>query len=195
MNAFITALVVVANVTLAAFTLGRVVQRSERSKFRYRMWQLRDEVVDAVRDGEIEPHAVVKDWINRTELFIDATDVLTPFALVTTSTVLRRGGWEPKAPPHLNAPADVIEFLDAKTAEARAARMRLFLLGSPSGWLVSTAVPVVAAATLLTKRPRNSTPPTETVRVWSSGRFGSTSEVFRPLVEQQRSERRQPAYV
>ena len=88
MNAEVMMTLLLGNLVFAAFTLGRVTIRAERSRFRYRTWQVRDSIIDAMLDGKLDPHKSLFDWVDQLEVTIEATEFLTPFMLVRTSRLL-----------------------------------------------------------------------------------------------------------
>lgn len=184
MNAVVVAGLIVANIVGSLIVLGRVVQRSERSRFRYETWRARDELVDAVMAGRVQPRKQVLELIDRLEVTIDATDLMTPYRLLTAVRTLRRAGWRPpdERPDYAATPEEE-KIIDAVRDRASHARGRLFFCGSPSGWLLLSLSPLLALAILLTERhgERRTRPP-QTVAEWSRDHYGPPSEIVRPLV-------------
>lgn len=203
-SALLVSLLVVGNFTVATAVFAFVVQSSERSLYRYRMWRLRDEVVDAVLTGQLTADKAVLHWLDMTEAFIDITDYLTPYRYLALSRTYRRAGLD----VHAESDADIgtspetRAFLDRMSRSARAARMRLFFLGSPSGWLVSLAAPLLARTVTRGEDPHGAreTEPSEgttapfqgrivivrpssaeAVRRWSTERFGSPATLYSRL--------------
>lgn len=186
--------IVVANMALGVGTLAWVVQRTERSRFRYRMWRVRDRVVGAVLSEEIESHAAVRQWLDRAEVLIAATKHLTPFQFVMASRTMRRGGWKPNPSLTETAPEPVQKMLCDASTEVRKAYARVFALGSPSGWLVLLLVAVSSPVLFLLQQRRHykkcDEPPLDSVAKWSSRRYGSPADVFRPLVRPNNGKKR-----
>lgn len=204
MNAPAVALIVVGNAAFAVGVLGWVVQRTERSEFRYTMWRLRDRIVDALRAGEVPPHPAATQAINRAEIVIAATDRITPFHFIITSRTLRRGGWTPGRDADLtaDAPEPLQRLLLDVKAEARHAHRRLLVLGSPSGWLLLSVGLLIMPWFLIAgvrerqrhrKHRDDPRPPLDKVASWSSRRYGSPAEVFAPVVKQKNGGMRRDA--
>lgn len=135
MNAYIVVGIVVANVVLALWTLGAVMIRSERSQFRYACWQIRDSLVDAMRDGRLpEGDEVLSECVRRIESWITAVEWFSPFQFIAGAVIVSRAktGPEPLSFEHLTE--DQQARLDNAHRELMLARTRLEVLGSPSGW-------------------------------------------------------------
>lgn len=129
------------NLVAAVAVLGRTVRRTEISQFRYTMWQVRDEIVDAIAREELGASRTVLDRIDRIETAIVSSDLFTPYRLAHSARILRRSGWKPPAPQSYDGMLPQHRALLVH-AERRvsSARMRLMFLGSPSGWAVSAAL-------------------------------------------------------
>lgn len=192
MSSALVSLIVVANVTLSVVVLGRTVQRSERSRFRYETWRVRDELVDQIRSGDVRPTGPMLEYLDRLELNIGATEVMTPFRYVVAAYQLRRAGWRP-VPDDLPARAEMPERRAIREASRRVtqARVRLLLWGSPSGWLLVLASPLVFVASVLTDQRKRQTsdedepsyPLAASMASWSSERYGSTITVLKNAME------------
>lgn len=202
----LVAALVVCNVAFSVMVVGHVVQRSERSKFRYSYWRIRDELVDALRDGRLQEHPCLREYIERTELLIDATDILTPFQLRSALRIERRAGWKPteKKSAYLGATEEERAFLETLGRRALTARVRVICLGSPSGWILSLCFPIVAifARGAVGRASSDSRSRSETI--WQTTalcmrvRYGAITEIVRPLMQRKYGNRRgpnRPAYV
>lgn len=159
MNASLTVVLLVVNLTLAAAVLGAMVAWSERSRYRYRLWAVRDDLMDRVLKQEFENPAPVVAYIRSIESCIDWTRGTSPFVVALMMRTCPAESAERFAAP---SPIDLAEGADrVALVEARgrvhAAHSRLLLLGSPSGWFVAAclgffAFVSVAAHTLRARR-------------------------------------------
>lgn len=183
----------VGNLTFALFLLGRTVQRTERSRFRYTIWQIRDELVDHLREGGLKPEPAVERYIDRLHFMISATELLTPFRVVTGLRLLSRSDWD--IPAEFLEPGPDHPVLNNARVRADQARRQLFLLGSPSGWLLLSVAPVVGLWVLVTERPEQQRP-MDAATAWWRKRYGNSLEAVRPLVRRNEQDNcAPPAYV
>lgn len=199
MRTSLVVLIVFGNLALGLGTLAWVVQRTERSRFRYTMWRTRDRVVRAVLLGEVQPHPALREWIDRAEILITATRYLTPFQFVMASRTMQRAGMRPRFSQLVDtAPEPVQALLGQASADVRRAYGRVLMIGSPSGWLL-VLLACVSSPWLIVKQRRNhqkcNEPPLDSVAKWSNRRYGSPADVFRPLVQRPDKKRvREAAY-
>lgn len=193
MSSLLVSAIVLSNVTFAMAMLGRTIQRSQRSKFRYEMWRVHDELVAMIESGEIRPTKPVLEYLDRVRFNVETTEYMTPFQFLVFVHSLRRTGW--------TAPADTLlaraegrerEVLREAAKRISSARVRLLLFGSPSGWLLCLCGPVLYLTAMLRQRrghkPTGS--PVGTVADWSSERYGSPIFVMEPVVKQRNKDRR-----
>jgi hypothetical protein len=204
MNALLVTIMVTGNGVVAVYVAVAVFQSTERSRYRYRMWQIRDEVVDAVRQGDFQMDKAVISWIEDTELMITATDWMTPFRYLEASRAHRRSGVSLEPHSLIPTSAETREYLEKMTDQARAARMRLLFFGSSSGWLLAAGAPLIARTvakdSLAHLRECEAEsgldhlkiehPNAEAVRIWSTQKYGSPVAVFSDV----RTDRRELAY-
>jgi len=188
-NSVLVALIILVNVTLSVTTLARTVQRSERSRFRYEIWRLRDGIVEDLQVGRIRPTKPVLEYLDRLELNVEATDFMTPFRFGSAAALLRRTGWHVE-PDDLLIRADPREreVLRVASRAVSRARIRMLLHGSPSGWVVLVLKPFIIAGVMLREllhsrlEHREPTPPVTAVTDWSTERYGHTMQVLKPVV-------------
>lgn len=151
MRAFIV-LDVVGITLFAWFCVVRIIPSCNVSMYRYRLWQLRDQVVDDVREGVFrdatQPQRLVQ--------FIEGIIVLAPELGAVKLAVMR---WSCRHVPDAEYPFDLQglrpqerEIMQARISELGALTARRILFGSPSGWFLMLVLTSLALVSSLVAR-------------------------------------------
>lgn len=153
MSALLTAYGV-AVALFAWFMLVKVVPDCGTSHFRYRLWALRDELVDEIRAGEYEDEARAQRFVAMFEWAIEqAADLSVLNVILLHLSRPHRAGRDPLDLEGL-APADASRLQVYRDDFERAMAMKA--LGTPSGWIfMALALPaalVVVPCELLFRR-------------------------------------------
>lgn len=180
MSSALVGTIVVANMGLALLVAGRVLQRSERSRFRYTMWQIRDGLVDDLDAGRLAHDRRLVEYLNRLELTIDVTELFTPYHLISAARIMRHADCKiPQEALYLGADPASQAIIAAARSRASLARMRLFFAGSPSGWFLLVSSPLAALWWLAKDRATDRRSLLEAATLWFHNRYGSPIEVLR----------------
>jgi hypothetical protein len=137
---------------LAAWAaLFRVIPTCASSLFRYRLWRLRDQLVDDIRNEEFRDNAQPMELVCMIEAVIAGAQDLTAFK-AWAAHATSRGLAIPDSLrlPHAH-PRDK-DRLEKVLNELYAAMLSKALLGTPSGWLFSIVLVPVAIVVTLTSR-------------------------------------------
>lgn len=156
MGALLTAWVA-AVALFAWFSLVKVVPDCATSRFRYRLWQLRDELVDDVRHDEFSNGERARRFVSSFEWAIEQAADLSALNLILLhisrphsdrADPLALDGLDPADAQRLGAYREKFEVAVATKA----------LLGTPSGWIALVLVVpiglVVTAAQWLFRKDR-----------------------------------------
>lgn len=145
----------VAVAIFAWFSIFKVVPSYATSRCRYRLWQLRDELADSIRNGEFETPDAARRIVSVVELAIEDAEDLSALNVRLFYWVSRDERLS-NDPFHLTA----LSTGDARSlrkalSEFESALLAKTLLGSPSGWLMTLFLtPVVAISAIRTnERP------------------------------------------
>lgn len=196
MNSTRVVVVVLSNVALAVTVLGWVSQRSARSRFRYKLWRVYDQLVDDVREGRLAAHQPVREYLERLIILVEGTEMLTPYRLIASGRLMRRADVRIRSKdPYRGLNAESRAIMESARCQVYDAIVELFFSGSPSGWALTVAAPVIAV--VLRPRPHKSERASRRVAAeWAHQRYGSAVEIVRPLVRPDTNqEQRRPAYV
>jgi len=145
-----TALLTINLIVLALaawFSITKVVPACATSRYRYRLWRLRDALSDDIRHGKFHDEEAAKKVRLLIDLAIEDADDLSALNLVLFQLVLRRSDL-PADPLGLEelSPYDQ-ECLKERLEEVQAALLSKTLFGSVSGWLATFfLIPVVVVA-------------------------------------------------
>lgn len=138
--AFLAFILAVAGAIAAWASIVWLIPAQLRSMFRYRVWRLRDEFVDAVLDGRLQWGPSVDDLLERMEFTIRAARELTLVRLLSVHFLVRDLRLQERKPAHTDEEILLEEY-----------RFRLIQLvamhvmaGSPSGWIGSVLLSLIA---------------------------------------------------
>jgi len=142
----------IALVLFASVCVFKIIPSCNVSQLRYRLWRLRDDVVDEIRGDVFSKDDQPRRFVTEVERLIANSQELTPFRLFLLYLSAR--------PFRLPRPDRAFD-LDALRGRDRAVMskhadalerlvVRHLLTGSPSGWLViCVSAPIAAGAALL----------------------------------------------
>jgi hypothetical protein len=144
-------------VVAAWASLFKVVPDSATSRCRYRLWRLRDQLVDEIRHGEYEDPRPPELLVEYIELGIEDAGDLTAANAVLFHLTTRR----------LESPPDPFDFSTFQPRDSALVKERLeefegallskVFFGSPSGWVLSAVALPIALFSLV--RARGGRPP------------------------------------
>lgn len=119
-----------------------VIPWCQRSRYRYRLWQMRDQIVDDVICNKIPSHPAVVELVARIETHIRCVDSFT-LASTMTEYIGRRAFELP-----VDGSLDVTllgstegAIISRYLSEFNKAKVRHLFVGSPSGWIAFALVP------------------------------------------------------
>lgn len=146
--------VVVASVVAVFFSIPRLL----RSLCRYRLWTLRDDIIDDIFDGRLpRTDPGVQRLVEMTEKAIVATTVVTLFKLVVGEVFIFRGHPTTPVATQVTCLSEAeCELLKRREQALMNIMLNHTLVGSPSGWLallVFVVAVVVLSAWVLISRP------------------------------------------
>ena len=134
------ALTAVASVVAAAYTLFFGVRRYQCSLFRYKLWEVRDEVWDGLRRGQFDNPLDGQKFVTQVETKIRAADDFTIsnaiLASVTMGRARRAGVIPPEEPRKRPVSPELVPYED-RVAKAT---IHYLLAGSVLGWAIAPAV-------------------------------------------------------
>jgi hypothetical protein len=131
----------VAAIALALFawaSLFSIIPRCRTSLFRYKLWELRDQIADETRNGMFEDRARAKELVKEVERTIRWAPGMTPLSMSLARWAGKGMEFRPAHPREaivkgLN-PKDLAMF-DQRLEELDRLSMRHVFLDSPSGWV------------------------------------------------------------
>jgi hypothetical protein len=171
MSSALVAAIIVGNMLLALVLAGCIVQRSERSLCRYALWQVHDTLVDQIAAGGLERDPELLRYLERFERMCDRSDLFTPFRYRAMVRVMRRGDRTPVLEAvYIGRTPESRAIMDEARCAVANAHARLFLLGSPSGWLLLAASPLLVVWLLVSQSTHS---PREGVVRWINERYPS----------------------
>jgi hypothetical protein len=197
MSSLFVATVAVLNLVIAFSVAARTLRRYELDRFLSAIRRARDEIVDALLDGRVEANEDVLEYLRLLPVLASATDLLTPYQLLSASRLLKRGGWRPPQHRLLGRRPDERELLTRVTTDADRAKERFVFFGSPSGWALLAASPLislfVAARSAIVQAAEKSVrlDQRQKVAVWSEAKFGSASDI---AIDVAQTRLREPAF-
>jgi hypothetical protein len=201
MSTGVAAGLLVLNVVATIWLLGHTIIRTERSRFRRTIWEIRDGLVSAIVDGRVRTTEPIVFEVRQLETLIAGTEVLTPFRYLVAARAAHN------RVPRLERPS--LEVLNAAEnavlreaqAEAMKATVRVIATGSPSGWLLGALAPIAGPILARADRRRaakspvieehtlpgfdkphkdsEAESPVEEVAGWSAAHLGSPTDVVR----------------
>jgi hypothetical protein len=135
----------VVGITLFAwFCVVRIIPSCNVSMYRYRLWRLRDQVADDVREGVFQDATQPQRLVR----FIEGIIVLAPELGAVKLAIMR---WSCRHVPDAKYPFDLqaLRPQDRKIMEARLNELgtltaRRILFGSPSGWCLTLVLTPLA---------------------------------------------------
>lgn len=145
-----TALLAINLIVLALaawLSITKVVPACATSRYRYRLWRLRDALSDDIRHGKFDDEEAAMKVRLLIDLAIEDADDLSALNLTLFQFVVRRSDL-PADPLGLGelSPSDE-ECLKERLEEVQAALLSKTLFGSVSGWLATAfLIPVVGVA-------------------------------------------------
>lgn len=145
-----TALLTINLIVLALaawFSITKVVPACATSRYRYRLWRLRDALSDDIRHGKFHDEEAAKKVLLLIDLAIEDADDLSALNLTLFGMVMRRSDF-PRDPLGLSdlRPYDR-DCLTERLAEVQDALLSKTLFGSVSGWIVTLVLsPIVLIA-------------------------------------------------
>ncbi len=153
MNTLLT-IDLVAVALFAGFCVAKVVPSCNMSIFRYRLWGLRDRLVDQIRDGAFDDDERAREVLEFVEVAITAAPDIGAVKLLFARWSCR--GVPVSAPFRLDGlSANDKSLLGQYLNEFHHYLVRHILLGNPSGWvLTAVAFPVAFIATLVERARR-----------------------------------------
>jgi len=148
MNALLTVNLIL--LALAAwFSITKVVPSCATSRYRYRLWRLRDALSDDIRHGKFHDREAAKKVLLLVDLAIEDADDLSALNLILFSSVVR-GEDLPRDPLGLDdlKPYDK-DCLIERLEEVESALLSKTLFGSVSGWFIAAILtPFVLVAAI-----------------------------------------------
>jgi hypothetical protein len=125
------------NFFFAYISIIYIVPSSERSRFRYRLWKLRDRVVDEIYDGRFENVEQPQRLVALIEIAIYSADEIS-WLKVMAARLMKKP--PPGRPMKLLVDLQAVSERDRELLEARLNVLywcvaRHVFLGTPSGWL------------------------------------------------------------
>lgn len=145
----IIVLLAVATAVFAWLAVIYIIPATRVSSYRTKLWNVRDELVDAaMRDPELRT-AAVDELVTDIERRIKHARELTPFAILTLGLPAKKAGiaGRPRNEPVLQADLD---FLHPYKRRIENADIIHLFTGSPSGWVaLGLFVPIVATGTAI----------------------------------------------
>jgi hypothetical protein len=147
--------VIVAVAAMASAVVFYVFPSTMASLLRYKLWPLRDELSDAIANGEFEDSTQPTKLLHSIEIAIQAADDLRPLNMVVLLLLARpnladRDGFDASKV----AEPDKVQVLAIYNKYMRAS-LRHILTGSWSGLLLALfLVPVVAVVSILNGRSK-----------------------------------------
>lgn len=149
--------VIVLWAVAAWFALTKVIPSCSVSLFRYRLWRIRDDLVDAIGQGAFTDDAAPKKLVADIEVFIRAA----PDVNIITAGLHRWIGWGMDLSPD----GDPFDFERAPKADRallqkyadrfQGAFAKQVLLGRPSGWLLLVVFAPSIAGIVLVSQIKN----------------------------------------
>ena len=147
------AIAVIVSALFAWFSFFSIIPRNLEAICRYRLWEIRDELVDDVRAGKFKDEDEPRKVQYVIEAFIEAASELTPLRLGLMMAISRRHDNRVKLPAPISLKGlcrGDKERLGAYIVRFNSAITWRVLLGSPSGWALTLAsVPLVLLALLI----------------------------------------------
>lgn len=148
-----------ALVFLSAFV---VIPRCSASVLRHWCWDLHDEIVDDVRSGRIQADEDVRRFLRRLHVVIVLARRFTMLDVVSTYLAARSVQHDRSA---AETQAQVSSNPNVVAWERRFTRRTLVhaVVGSPSGWVLTPLIAVLAVAWLVVRRFQNYRPTRQAV--------------------------------
>jgi hypothetical protein len=125
-----------ANAALAYASLTYIVPSCARSRFRYRLWALRDQVMDEIYDGRFEKTDQARKLVAAIELVIRGADQLSLLRVWFANLVVD----ERDLPEHLRFELDRLSASDRDRLQRHLRALHWLIIkhvfvGSVSGWI------------------------------------------------------------
>jgi hypothetical protein len=156
----VTALLTINLIALAIFawiSLTKIVPAYATSRYRYRLWRIRDDLADDIRHGKFDQRDAPKRVLFFVDLAIDDAEDLSALNMFLFAWTFWGNQEIPDDPLALAAasPRDQ-NLLGERLASINSALLAKLLFGSVSGWLITIAlIPFVAVSAIRNSgRPR-----------------------------------------
>ncbi len=151
----IVAILIVGVALLACVVAFYVFPSTMASLLRYKLWPLRDELSDAITNGEFQDSTQPNKLLRNIEVTIQVADDLRPLNMVVLMLLARRNLTTPEGFDLSKAPEDDRPRLATLSSRFLSMTLRHVLLGSWSGLLLlALLVPVLTVASILRGRSK-----------------------------------------